>query len=130
MAKTNGNYLRITLRRAVRPPCRSPAQRLRLISTTDGSHDPLLARAAEYVADGNHDATPDEVLREADLDESWREQVECFCAMTRYTMFKNDEGTDADGLTVNTIEWARSKPARSSPARCSRRSPRPSSTPT
>ena len=35
--------------------------------------DPLPTNVSEYVADGNHDATPDEVLRECDLDESHRE---------------------------------------------------------
>jgi hypothetical protein len=68
--------------------------------------DPLPARAAEYVADGNPDATPDEVLREADLDESWRAQVEHYLAVTRYTMFKNDEGNDADGLRWDTVGWS------------------------
>ena len=51
----------------------------------------------EYVIE-NSTATPDEVLAAADLDESLREQVEHYLAVTRYTMFKDDEGLDADGL--------------------------------
>ena len=51
--------------------------------------DPLLSRVGKYVADRNYDATPDEVLRECDLDESRREQVEHFLAVTRYGMFND-----------------------------------------
>lgn len=70
---------------------------------TDG--DPLPASVAEYVVDGNHDATPDEVLDAADLNESRREQVEHYLAVTRYTMFKNEVGDDASDLRLNRIEW-------------------------
>jgi hypothetical protein len=68
--------------------------------------DPLPVRVHEYVADDNHDATPDEVLRECDLDESRRSQVEHFLAITRYSMFRNVERNDADGLRATTVEWA------------------------
>jgi hypothetical protein len=44
-----------------------------LQSETEASNDPLSARVSEYVA-GNRDATPDEVLREAALNESRRAQ--------------------------------------------------------
>ena len=64
---------------------------------TDGSRDPLPSRA-EYVADGNHDATPNKVIAAADLNESRRAQVEHYLAVTRYTMFKDDEGIDVDDL--------------------------------
>jgi hypothetical protein len=68
--------------------------------------DPLPVSVHEYVADDNHDATPDEVLGECDLDESRRAQVEHFLAITRYSMFKNVESNDADGLRATTVEWA------------------------
>jgi hypothetical protein len=68
--------------------------------------DPLPVSVHEYVADDNHDATPDEVLGECDLDESRRAQVEHFLAITRYSMFKNAESNDADGLWPKTVEWA------------------------
>ena len=71
---------------------------------TDG--DPLPARVNKYVADGNHDATPDEVLRECGLDESRREQVEYYLAVTRYGIFNDREANDADGLAFNDVEWA------------------------
>jgi hypothetical protein len=67
--------------------------------------DPLPTSVSEYVADGNHDATPDEVLRECDLDESHREQVEHFLAVTRYGMFNDREANDAEGLAFNDVEW-------------------------
>ncbi|HET7325149.1 MAG TPA: hypothetical protein VFJ06_12535 [Halococcus sp.] len=50
---------------------------------TDDSQDPLPARVSEYVVDGNYDATPNEVLRDADLDEFWHEQAEHYLAVTR-----------------------------------------------
>ncbi len=50
---------------------------------------PLPARVSEYVIE-NRDTTPDEVLCEADLDESRREQVEHYLTVTRYTLFKNE----------------------------------------
>jgi hypothetical protein len=67
--------------------------------------EPLPTYVAEYVTDGNHDATPAEVLRECDLDESWREQVEHYCAVTRYGIYKDREANDADGLAFNDVEW-------------------------
>ena len=60
----------------------------------------------EYVADDNYDATPDEVLAECDLDESRREQVERYLAVTRYGIFKDREANDAEGLAFNDVEWA------------------------
>ena len=71
---------------------------------TDG--DPLPARMNKYVADGKHDATPDEVLRECGLDESQREQVEYYLAVTRYGIFNDREANDADGLAFNDVEWS------------------------
>jgi hypothetical protein len=68
--------------------------------------DPLPVSIHKYVADGNHDAAPDEVLGECNLDESRRAQVEHFLAITRYSMFKNVESNDADGLRATTVEWA------------------------
>ena len=68
--------------------------------------DPLPSRVGKYVADGNYDATPDEVLRECDLDESHREQVEHFLAVTRYGMFNDREANDAEGLAFHDVEWA------------------------
>jgi len=72
---------------------------------TDTPTDPLPVGVGEYVADGNYDATPDEVLRECDLDESHREQVEHFLAVTRYGMFNDREANDAEGLAFNDVEW-------------------------
>ena len=71
---------------------------------TDG--DPLPARVNKYVADGNHDATPDEVLRECGLDESQREQVEYYLAVTRYGIFNDREANDAADLAFNDVEWS------------------------
>ena len=67
--------------------------------------DPLQSRMSEYIANGNHDSTPDKVLREADLDESCRVQVEQYLAITRYTLFKDNEGeltpTFSDGTRLS-----------------------------
>jgi hypothetical protein len=68
-------------------------------------NDPLPARVSGYVIE-NRDATPDEVLHEAGLDESQRAQVEHYLAVTRYTLFKDDEANDADGLRWDTVEWS------------------------
>ena len=68
--------------------------------------DPLPARVHGYVADGNHDATPDEVLQECDLPKSCRLQIEHYLADTRYTMFKNREDNDASDLRWDRVEWA------------------------
>ena len=73
---------------------------------TNDLEDLLPTRVTEYVADGNHDATSKEVLAAAALNESRRAQVEHYLAVTRYTMFKGDEGVDADGLGWDTVEWA------------------------
>ena len=45
------------------------------------------------------------MLREANLGESRRAQVKHYLAITRYTMFKDDEGVAADGLRWNKVEW-------------------------
>ena len=68
--------------------------------------DPLPARVAEYVSDDNHGATPDEVLRECDLDKSRREQVEHYLAVTRFGIFGLNGENDTEGLRFNTVEWA------------------------
>ena len=73
---------------------------------TDDSQDPLPSRVAEYVADGNHDATPDEVITAADLNESHCAQVEHYLAVTRNTMFTDEEGVNVDGFRWDTVEWA------------------------
>ena len=39
------------------------------------------------MTDDNHGATPDEVLRKCDLDESRREQVEHYLAVTRFGIY-------------------------------------------
>jgi hypothetical protein len=49
-------------------------------------------------------ATPGEVMAAADLDESRREQVEHFCAITRFTLYQREEGVDADGLRWDTVK--------------------------
>ena len=71
---------------------------------TDG--DPLPSHVNKYVADGNHDATPDEVFRECGLDESRREQVEYYLAVTRYGIFNDREANDAADLAFNDVEWS------------------------
>ena len=73
---------------------------------TDTPTDPLPPGVGEYVADGNYDATPDEVLAECGLDESRRGQVEHYLAVTRYGMFNDREANDAKGLAFNDVEWA------------------------
>jgi len=49
---------------------------------------------------------PDQVLAECDLDESCREQVEYYLAVTRYGIFNHREPNDADGLAFNDVEWS------------------------
>ena len=72
---------------------------------TDTPTDPLPPGVGEYVANGNYDATPDEVLAECDLDESRRGQVEHYLAVTRYGMFNDREANDAKGLAFDDVEW-------------------------
>ena len=73
---------------------------------TDTPTDPLPPGVGEYVADRNYDATPDEVLAECGLDESRRERVEHYLAVTRYEMFNDREANDGDGLAFNDVEWS------------------------
>lgn len=73
---------------------------------TDGEQAPLPTRVAEYVVEGNHGATPDEVLRECALDESRREQVEHYLAVTRFGIFGVKAENDTDGLWFSTVEWS------------------------
>ena len=61
-------------------------------------------RLAEYTND-RHGATPQEVMEELDLDESRREQVEHYLAVTRYTMFKHRESNDAEDLRWDRVDW-------------------------
>ncbi|PSP89603.1 hypothetical protein BRC90_04575 [Halobacteriales archaeon QS_4_69_34] len=68
---------------------------------------PLPASANEHITE-NPTATPDEVLREAGLDESRREQVEHLCAVTRFTLYQCEDGvSDAldDLVAEGTVEW-------------------------
>lgn len=62
-------------------------------------------RLAEYTND-RHGVTPQEVMDALDLDEARREQVEHYLAITRYTMFKDREVNDADGLRWDRVEWS------------------------
>ena len=73
---------------------------------TDTPTDPLPPGVGEYVADGNYDATSDEVLAECGFDESRRGQVEHYLAVTWYGMFNDREANDTKGLAVNDVEWA------------------------
>lgn len=72
---------------------------------TNGSDGPLPHRAGKYITE-HHGATPDEMLRECDLPESRREQVEHLCAVTRYGIFKGREANDAEDLAFNDVEWS------------------------
>lgn len=65
---------------------------------------PLPSRAAGYMAE-HHEATPDEVLQECDLEESWRPQVEHYLAITRYSLYKDNSENDADDLRWNRVGW-------------------------
>jgi hypothetical protein len=71
---------------------------------SDENH-PLPAAVSEYTID-HPSATPNEVMEAVGLDEHRREQVEHYCAITRFTLFKNEEGIDANGLRWDTVEWA------------------------
>lgn len=66
--------------------------------------DPLPAAVSGYVGE-KRAATPDEVLRECDLSDSMRGQVERYLADTRYTLYKDIEGNDADGLRWDRVGW-------------------------
>jgi hypothetical protein len=60
---------------------------------------------AEYTND-RHGAIPQEVMDSLNLDKSRREQVEHYLAITRYTMFKDREDNDADGLRWDRVKWS------------------------
>jgi hypothetical protein len=67
---------------------------------------PLPATVHEYMND-RHAATPTEVMDAVDLDEQHYEQVEYYCAVTRYFMFGGDEGCEMPpGVRPQTVEWA------------------------
>jgi hypothetical protein len=66
---------------------------------------PLPAAVSEYMTD-RPGATSTEVMDAVEVDEQYREQVEHYCAITRFTLFKNEEANDAEGLRWDTVEWA------------------------
>jgi hypothetical protein len=67
---------------------------------------PLPAAVSEYMND-RHAATPTEVMEAVELDEQSREQVEYYCAVTRYFMFGGDEGCEIPSrVRPQTVEWA------------------------
>ena len=65
---------------------------------------PFPASVSEYVIE-HREVYPDEVLRECDLIEGCREQIEHYLANTRYTLYKDLEGNDADGLRSDSVTW-------------------------
>lgn len=66
---------------------------------------PLPAAVSEYMND-RHGATPTEVMDAVEIDERFREQVEHYCTITRFTLFKTEEANDAEGLRWDTVKWA------------------------
>ena len=71
---------------------------------SDDKH-PLPAAVSEYMND-RHAATPAEVMKTVGLGEQYREQVEYYCAVTRYFMFGGDEGCEIpSGVRPQTVEW-------------------------
>jgi hypothetical protein len=72
-----------------------------------GEKRPLPAAVSEYMND-RHAATPNEVMKAVDLDEQYREQVEYYCAVTRYFMFGGDEGCEipSSGHVENCLQTA------------------------
>ena len=46
------------------------------------------------------------MLCECGLDESRREQVEHYCAVTRFGIFGVTGENDTEGLAFNSVEWA------------------------
>jgi hypothetical protein len=69
------------------------------------TNQPLPASVCEYITD-RPGATPGEVMEAVEIDERFRDQVKRYCAITRFTLFKNKEGIDADGLRWDTVEWS------------------------
>ena len=65
---------------------------------------PLPPSVSEYVIE-HREATPDEVLRECGLKESQRKQVRIYLADTRYTLYKDIEGNDAEDLRWDSVTW-------------------------
>jgi hypothetical protein len=61
-------------------------------------------RLAEYTND-RHDATPQEVMEALDLHEARRAEIERYLAVTRYTMFKDREGNNAEDLRWDRVKW-------------------------
>ena len=61
--------------------------------------NPLPPRANRYIVE-HHDATPDELLRETDLPEFRRDQVEHLYAVSRYAYFGDREEPDDEELPI------------------------------
>ena len=51
------------------------------------------------------DAAPSEVLDALGLDEDRRGQLEHYCAVARYSYYRDRDENDAEGLRYNRIEW-------------------------
>ena len=87
---------------------RSPAGstgRIHRRSVTDRKR-PLPAAVSEFMIE-HPTATPTEVLGAVDLDEEFPEQVEFYCAVTRYFRYGGNDGCETpDGVKPTTVEWS------------------------
>ena len=44
-------------------------------------------------------------MRAVDLDEFYREQIEHYCAATRYSIFR-EQNNDDDDIRATSVEWS------------------------
>lgn len=67
---------------------------------------PLPASVSEFM--GEHPTTtPAEVLEAAALDGQYCEQIQHYCAVTRYFRYGGNEGCEIpEGVTPTTVEWS------------------------
>ncbi|WP_248910554.1 hypothetical protein [Halocatena marina] len=68
--------------------------------------DPLSASVSEYAIE-YPGATPTRIMRELDLDSTYRAQVEHFCVVTRYSLFAEANDCEkGEDLRLQTLEWS------------------------
>lgn len=74
--------------------------------TDDPAREPLPASVSEYMIE-SPGATSTQIMAAFDLDAQYRTQLAYYCAVTRYTLFSDEEGCDLPtDVHLNTVTWA------------------------
>lgn len=74
--------------------------------TDEPAREPLPASVSEYTIE-YPGATPAQIMAALDLDAQYCAQLEYYCAVTRYTLFRDEDGCDLpEDVQLKTVTWA------------------------